>query len=66
MNPLKLLLKCIYNVIIGGILLLIINYFSSMFGFQFALNAFTALIVGFLRVPGIILLVICRYVLGIS
>jgi len=58
--PVKLLLKLIYNALVGGVILLAINYFGAMVGFHISLNIATALIVGILGIPGILLLIILK------
>jgi len=63
--PLKILLKLIYNAIIGGIVLLILNFIGGYVGIHLALNAVTALVVGFFGVPGIIMLLILKYILAV-
>jgi inhibitor of the pro-sigma K processing machinery len=62
--PMKVVAKLIYSALIGGILLLIINFAGESFGFHIAFNVITALIAGFLGVPGIILLVVMKYMFG--
>ncbi|KYO66100.1 pro-sigmaK processing inhibitor BofA family protein [Thermovenabulum gondwanense] len=59
--PVRLILKLIYNGIIGGILLVILNMLGAFFGIHIAVNPLTALIAGFLGVPGIILLLFIKY-----
>lgn len=59
--PMKIIVKLLYNTIIGGIILLFINLIGGVFNYHIALNLFSALIVGFLGVPGVILLVILKY-----
>jgi len=61
--PLRLILKLIYNGIIGGILLLGLNAIGSFFGLHIAINPLNALIAGFLGVPGILLLIFVKYFL---
>lgn len=63
--PIRILLKLVYNGIVGGIGLLILNYFGSFLGIHIAINAITALVVGFLGVPGLIMLIILKYVIHI-
>lgn len=62
--PLRMVLKLIYNALIGGIVLVVLNFFGSHFGLYIAVNPITALLVGFLGVPGIILLLIVKYILS--
>lgn len=61
--PIKWILKFIYNGILGGILLLVINIVGGFFGFHIAMNIITALIAGVLGVPGVVLLVVVKYLL---
>lgn len=61
--PLKYLGKLILNGIIGGILLLILNFFGKFIGVTIGINPITALIVGFLGIPGILMLLILQYIL---
>ena len=58
--PLKLVFKLIYNGVIGGIMLYVINLIGSHFGFVLALNPITALVAGFLGIPGVVLLVLVK------
>lgn len=62
--PLKIVLKLIYNALIGGIILLLMNFVGGFVGLHIALNPITALLVGFLGVPGIIMLLIIQYILA--
>lgn len=61
--PLKKLLKFIYNGILGGIILWILNLVGGLINITVAINPITALIVGFLGVPGIILILLLQYIL---
>ncbi|MBZ4665152.1 pro-sigmaK processing inhibitor BofA family protein [Mahella sp.] len=61
--PLKIVWRLIYNGIIGGVVLWLLNLIGGYFGFTLAINPLTALIVGFLGVPGVILLVILKFIL---
>lgn len=61
--PLKHILKLIINGIIGGIVLVILNFFGKFIGIAIGINPITALVVGVLGVPGIILLLIVQYIL---
>ncbi|SDY99311.1 inhibitor of the pro-sigma K processing machinery [Proteiniborus ethanoligenes] len=61
--PIKYLLKLIINGITGGILLLLVNLLGGFVGISVAINPVTALIAGFLGVPGVILLIVLQYIL---
>ncbi|MBK5242019.1 pro-sigmaK processing inhibitor BofA family protein [Clostridium sp.] len=59
--PLKMLGKLIMNGVFGVLLLLLVNFISQYAGFKeifIEINAITALIAGFLGVPGVIFLMI--------
>lgn len=59
--PLKILLKLIFNGALGIIILLLVNYFGTMyFNFFIGINALTALIAGFFGVPGVIFLILLK------
>ncbi|MGI6777164.1 MAG: pro-sigmaK processing inhibitor BofA family protein [Acetivibrionales bacterium] len=60
--PMKVILKLIYNALIGGIVLIVINAVGGIFGFHLAVNIFSSLIVGMLGVPGILLLIALKYI----
>ena len=62
--PVKLVFKLIYNGIIGGVVLWVINLIGAHFGFTVPLNPITALVVGFLGLPGVALLILYRWFMG--
>lgn len=69
--PARLFGRLIGNAILGGIVLLLINWTGSMlanvgagFTFHLPLNLFTALIVGLLGVPGVLLIALLQWLLG--
>lgn len=61
--PLKILFKLIINAVLGVITLVLVNIVGAGFGLTIGVNIFTALIVGFLGVPGVIFLVVLKYIL---
>ncbi len=61
--PLKSILKLVFNSILGGVLIYIINLVGMNFGFHIGLNLLTAVIVGLLGVPGAALLVVLKIIL---
>ncbi|MDA8234472.1 MAG: pro-sigmaK processing inhibitor BofA family protein [Clostridia bacterium] len=61
-TPARIIGKLILNGILGGIILWIINILGGGFGIQIAINPLTALIVGFLGIPGILLLLILQVI----
>ena len=61
--PLKLALKLLFNSILCGMVIIVINFLGQYINFHISLNLFSALIVGTLGIPGVILLVILKYLL---
>ncbi|KNF07510.1 pro-sigmaK processing inhibitor BofA [Gottschalkia purinilytica] len=61
--PIKIIFKLIVNGIIGGIILFVINIVGSVVGISLGINPVTALVTGFLGVPGVILLLILKYLI---
>lgn len=59
--PLRYLWIVLYNGILGGLILWGLNFVGAYFGFHLALNPLTALLVGFLGVPGLALLIAFKY-----
>lgn len=55
--PLKILTKLLINGIIGGVILVVLNYFGDYVGLNIPINLFSALTAGFLGLPGIVLLI---------
>lgn len=61
--PLKIILRFIYNGVIGGISLWILNALGGLIGVTVAINPITALIAGFLGIPGVILILLLNFLL---
>lgn len=62
--PKKFLMKLVVNTIMGGIALIAINLVGGLFGFHIAFNIVTSLVVGMLGIPGVLLLIILRFLFG--
>ena len=62
--PIKRILKLVFNTIIGGAIIYIINLVGASFGFHIGLNIITSLVVGILGIPGAILLIILKFIIG--
>ena len=58
--PIKKILKLVFNSILGGLLIFIINLIGSLFNFHIGLNIFTSILVGILGIPGAICLIIVK------
>jgi len=61
--PLRLALRLFINGLLGGVVILLINLLGQSIHFHLSLNVFSALIVGILGLPGVILLIILKYLL---
>lgn len=61
--PIKKIIKLIGNGILGGLTLLLFNFVGKYFGLSIAINPLNAIIVGFLGVPGVILLLLLQIIL---
>jgi len=62
--PIKKIFKLVFNSILGGIMIFVINLIGSNFGFHIGLNIFTAMVVGILGIPGAVILVVIRLLVG--
>jgi len=60
-SQVKLIWKLAFNSLSGFICLWLLNLASGITGIVFEINFITALLVGFLGIPGIILLVIGQF-----
>ena len=58
--PIKLIFRLIYNALIGGVMLWVLNFAGAHIGFNIAVNPITALVAGFLGLPGVILLILFK------
>lgn len=47
--PIKKILKLVFNSILGGVLIYIINLIGGIWGFHIGLNLFTAILVRYIR-----------------
>ena len=56
--PIKVLLRLLLNSILGGIFLLVFNLIGEFWQMHIPLNPISAIIVGILGLPGVILLLL--------
>lgn len=61
--PIKRILKLVFNSILGGICIYIINLIGSSYNFHIGLNIFTSIIIGLLGIPGTVLIIIIKILL---
>ena len=57
-------LKLVFNSILGGGLIYVINIIGSSFGFHIGLNLVTSITVGILGIPGAIALILIKLLIG--
>jgi inhibitor of the pro-sigma K processing machinery len=58
--PMKYILKIFYCTIIGGIVILLINFVGDKISFHIPFNIISSAIVGLLGIPGLALLVVLK------
>ncbi len=64
-EPLRLLLQLLLHAGLGLALLMAANGIAALFGAGIAYNPYTVLMAGFLNLPGVALLFVLRYWLGV-
>ena len=62
-KPMKLIFKLILNTGIGFLALWLVNFFGDAFGISLGLNWVNALTVGVLGFPGLVLLLLLKYLI---
>jgi inhibitor of the pro-sigma K processing machinery len=62
-TPLKLALRLLMNTLLGFLALWLVNLFSAFTGLSLGLNIWNALTIGILGLPGLVLLVLVRWLL---
>lgn len=60
--PIKWILKLVFNSILGGILILAINFIGGLFALHISINIVTCIVVGFLGIPGAIVLLLISFI----
>lgn len=59
--PIRILLRLIYNALLGAALLALANWIGgSVGGLYLPINPVTALVAGFLGLPGVVLLIVLQ------
>ena len=61
--PMKLLWRLLAGGVLGALALLLVNAVGALFGFTVSVNPFTAMAVGFLGLPGAVLVVVLQLLL---
>jgi len=62
-TPMKILFKLLVNGTLGGLALMVLNFLGAIVNFSIAINPLSALTVGFLGIPGLVLLIALRLVI---
>lgn len=62
--PIKSIIKLVLNSLLGAVLIYVINLIGGAFQFHIGLNVVTAIFIGILGIPGSILLVILKLIIG--
>ena len=61
-TPIKWALKLLLNALMGFVILFIINWLGGFVGISLGYNWVNALVVGILGTPGVILLLLLKYI----
>lgn len=62
--PLKVVLRMIYNGLVGGLVLWLLNLIGAPLGYTLPVTVWTALIAGFFGLPGVAVLIVYYLFLG--
>lgn len=60
--PLKKILKLIFNSILGGVCIYVINFIGANFGFHIGLNFFTSVLIRIIRITRCCLFSCCEII----
>lgn len=60
-KPIRWIFKLLLNAAFGFVLLFLVNFFGDPAGIYIGVNFVNALVAGFLGVPGVILLVLLKF-----
>ena len=60
LKPIKFIIRIILNSVVGAVLLFLINTVGGFFGIHIGINAVTAVAVGLLGLPAVILMLILQ------
>ena len=61
--PIRMLMKLMLNSLLGGLLILAVNWLGASFGVIIPLNILTSVAVGILGIPGALLIFLLTHVL---
>lgn len=58
--PLKVVRELVVNAILGGLALVLINFIGGFLGINIVISPLNAILVGFLGVPGVVILLVIQ------
>jgi inhibitor of the pro-sigma K processing machinery len=58
--PIKLIVRLVINGVVGAVILILFNILGNYIGVTIGVNPITALIAGFLGIPGVLLMIFIR------
>lgn len=61
-TPIKWIFKLLINAASGFIALLVLNFFGSLVGLHITISWLSAILVGVLGLPGVVLLLLAQYI----
>lgn len=64
--PIKSIMRLVFNSILGGVLIFLINLIGANWNFHIGLNILTSVLVGILGIPGALLLVVLKIIVRVS
>lgn len=59
--PIRFAGKMLINALVGFVVLFFLNFAGSLFGLSLGINWFNALVVGIFGAPGVVLLLLLKY-----
>lgn len=63
-TPARFLLKLLTHAVIGLVVLLLFNLFAGLFGYGIGVNAVTAIVVGYMGLPGLVMFMVLQRMLS--
>ena len=63
LKPIRWVFKLLINTAVGFVVLWVLNFFGDFFGVSLGLNWINALVVGVFGLPGVVLLLLLKYLI---
>ena len=64
--PIRFAAKMLINALVGFVVLFLLNFVGGIVGLSLGINWFNALVVGIFGAPGVVLLLLLKYLLYIT